>query len=43
MRTRFPCPSLQDFLRNLKKKKKKEKKDMKYGRSMGSDAIAPRN
>ena len=35
MRTRFPCPGLQDFLRNLYLKK-----ILKYGWSMGSDAIA---
>ena len=35
IRTRFPCPGLLDFLRNLF-----YKKNLKHGRSMGSDAIA---
>ena len=35
IRTRFPCPGFLDFLRNLF-----YKKPPKYGRSMGSDAIA---
>ena len=33
--TRFPCPGLLDFLRNLF-----YKKNLEYGRSMGSDDIA---
>ena len=37
VRTRFPCPGLLDFLRNLFLKKRKI---LKYGRSMGSDSIA---
>ena len=35
IRTRFPCPGFLDFLWNLF-----YKKTLKYGRSMGSDAIA---
>ena len=35
IRTRFPCPSLLDFLGNLF-----FKKNLKYGWNIGSDAIA---
>ena len=35
VRTKFPCQGLLDFLRNLFLKNY-----LKYGRSMGSDAIA---